>query len=329
MYPSATNSTPEGALPSLDDYSDEQIMQLLDSDPEFTNILIGSFIPPQQEHRPTMPQSLSFISNPLPGSLDANEFLRECMFEDLPAMYFDTSTSRRSSVFSNTSLEDFSNSFHDLSMTRLLHGGAANQCEDFVCNVELQIPEDGELTIVRAVSQSPENVPPVTLRNNSEASSNSSSDTETGAKTPTLFTTVKQEAFDEPPSEPHSNQHQENHHANEHIHNRNSYSYSASYSPKPKKAISKHTPHHSPPSPPLHHDDARPRNYICATCGNAFLRRQDLLRHETTHSTERAFTCGYGCGATFARSDGVTRHMRKGSCAFGRAILEAKLQNQQ
>ncbi|KAJ3090368.1 hypothetical protein HK100_007471, partial [Physocladia obscura] len=64
------------------------------------------------------------------------------------------------------------------------------------------------------------------------------------------------------------------------------------------------------------HGDTRTRQYECATCHNRFLRRQDLFRHESTHSNARNFLCGFGCGAAFGRSDGATRHMRKRSCRF-------------
>ncbi|KAJ3347911.1 hypothetical protein HDU83_001673 [Entophlyctis luteolus] len=60
--------------------------------------------------------------------------------------------------------------------------------------------------------------------------------------------------------------------------------------------------------------DPRPRNHVCETCGNRFLRRQDLRRHATTHSTAREFVCSFGCGAAFGRSDGLTRHERWGKC---------------
>ncbi|KAJ3386784.1 Zinc finger protein plag1 [Entophlyctis sp. JEL0112] len=60
--------------------------------------------------------------------------------------------------------------------------------------------------------------------------------------------------------------------------------------------------------------DPRPRNHVCETCGNRFLRRQDLRRHATTHSSAREFVCSFGCGAAFGRSDGLTRHERWGKC---------------
>ncbi|KAI8607358.1 hypothetical protein BC830DRAFT_1158966 [Chytriomyces sp. MP71] len=60
--------------------------------------------------------------------------------------------------------------------------------------------------------------------------------------------------------------------------------------------------------------DTRPRDHVCVICGNKFLRRQDLMRHEVTHSTVKNFTCLYGCGASFGRSDALGRHMKSGRC---------------
>ncbi|KAI8837898.1 hypothetical protein BJ741DRAFT_602251 [Chytriomyces cf. hyalinus JEL632] len=67
-------------------------------------------------------------------------------------------------------------------------------------------------------------------------------------------------------------------------------------------------------TPIMQNMDTRPRDHVCSMCGNKFLRRQDLMRHEVTHSTVKQFTCLYGCGASFGRSDALGRHMKNGKC---------------
>ncbi|KAJ3349671.1 hypothetical protein HDU83_000360 [Entophlyctis luteolus] len=64
------------------------------------------------------------------------------------------------------------------------------------------------------------------------------------------------------------------------------------------------------PTPPAAVADSRVRAYECATCLNRFLRRQDLFRHEATHSRSRIYVCPRKCGSSFARSDALTRHVR-------------------
>ncbi|KAI9352935.1 hypothetical protein BDR26DRAFT_209175 [Obelidium mucronatum] len=61
--------------------------------------------------------------------------------------------------------------------------------------------------------------------------------------------------------------------------------------------------------------DNRPRDFICATCHNRFLRRQDLNRHEVTHNRTKQFTCPLGCGTNFGRSDALTRHLKMKKCS--------------
>ncbi|KAI8838140.1 hypothetical protein BJ741DRAFT_663513 [Chytriomyces cf. hyalinus JEL632] len=61
--------------------------------------------------------------------------------------------------------------------------------------------------------------------------------------------------------------------------------------------------------------DTRPRDHVCVMCGNKFLRRQDLMRHEVTHfSTVKPYACLYACGVSFGRSDALGRHMKNGKC---------------
>ncbi|KAI9352930.1 hypothetical protein BDR26DRAFT_209113 [Obelidium mucronatum] len=54
--------------------------------------------------------------------------------------------------------------------------------------------------------------------------------------------------------------------------------------------------------------DNRSRQFTCATCMKGFLRKQDLSRHEVTHSTVKAFSCPNGCGTSFGRSDAMQRY---------------------
>ncbi|KAJ3066131.1 hypothetical protein HDU98_010544, partial [Podochytrium sp. JEL0797] len=52
--------------------------------------------------------------------------------------------------------------------------------------------------------------------------------------------------------------------------------------------------------------DTRARHFLCSVCQKGFLRKQDLSRHEVTHSTVKAFSCPLGCGTTFGRSDAMS-----------------------
>ncbi|KAJ3393039.1 hypothetical protein HDU84_002979 [Entophlyctis sp. JEL0112] len=54
------------------------------------------------------------------------------------------------------------------------------------------------------------------------------------------------------------------------------------------------------------HGANRTRDYQCNVCLKWFLRRQDLRRHEVTHSKVKAFQCPLGCGTTFGRSDALS-----------------------
>ncbi|KAI9331340.1 hypothetical protein BDR26DRAFT_870347 [Obelidium mucronatum] len=46
----------------------------------------------------------------------------------------------------------------------------------------------------------------------------------------------------------------------------------------------------------------RSRNFSCSVCGNSFLRKQDMQRHEATHSKVKQFVCPVkGCGFAFSR----------------------------
>ncbi|KAJ3239019.1 hypothetical protein HDU78_003084 [Chytriomyces hyalinus] len=67
-------------------------------------------------------------------------------------------------------------------------------------------------------------------------------------------------------------------------------------------------------APIMQNFDTRPRDHVCVMCGNKFLRRQDLMRHEVTHSTVKQYACLYACGASFGRSDALGRHMKNGKC---------------
>ncbi|KAJ3208260.1 hypothetical protein HDU82_002715 [Entophlyctis luteolus] len=59
----------------------------------------------------------------------------------------------------------------------------------------------------------------------------------------------------------------------------------------------------------------RPRDFLCNVCGNRFLRKQDLNRHDATHAKTKPFTCPLGCGTCFGRSDALTRHLRSRKCS--------------
>ncbi|KAI9007175.1 hypothetical protein BC832DRAFT_524028, partial [Gaertneriomyces semiglobifer] len=50
------------------------------------------------------------------------------------------------------------------------------------------------------------------------------------------------------------------------------------------------------------------RNHVCDVCQRAFVRRQDLKRHQTTHQSDfKPYECN-NCGTTFTRSDALHRH---------------------
>ncbi|KAJ3022199.1 UNVERIFIED_CONTAM: hypothetical protein HDU68_009259 [Siphonaria sp. JEL0065] len=59
----------------------------------------------------------------------------------------------------------------------------------------------------------------------------------------------------------------------------------------------------------------RERNFLCSVCGNSFLRKQDMQRHEATHSTVKQFVCPLkGCGFAFVRRDALSRHIKSRRC---------------
>ncbi|TPX74430.1 hypothetical protein CcCBS67573_g04301 [Chytriomyces confervae] len=59
--------------------------------------------------------------------------------------------------------------------------------------------------------------------------------------------------------------------------------------------------------------DTRARNHHCSMCSNTFVRRQDLTRHQLTHTrVKKEHVCLVGCGARFARADALARHLQKG-----------------
>ncbi|GAA6022914.1 hypothetical protein JCM10207_006863 [Rhodosporidiobolus poonsookiae] len=57
-----------------------------------------------------------------------------------------------------------------------------------------------------------------------------------------------------------------------------------------------------------------PKRFACRSCTVAFARRNDLLRHERTHTGETPFECRRGCNKRFKRSDARKRHEEKGIC---------------
>ncbi|KAJ3123314.1 hypothetical protein HK100_011649 [Physocladia obscura] len=69
--------------------------------------------------------------------------------------------------------------------------------------------------------------------------------------------------------------------------------------------------------------DTRARDFECVTCNNKFLRRQDLYRHEATHTRRRDFVCPYKCGSSFARSDALTRHVKGSKTCVGAVAAAA------
>ncbi|KAJ3062857.1 hypothetical protein HDU98_001304 [Podochytrium sp. JEL0797] len=96
---------------------------------------------------------------------------------------------------------------------------------------------------------------------------------------------------------------------------------------KPRKKVQKAKSTSSLASPTLSSlsssPDTRARDHECDICHAKFLRHQDLFRHSSTHSGRKDFACLYGCGATFARSDAVTRHCRKKSCRAAPVDVDA------
>ncbi|ORY26392.1 hypothetical protein BCR33DRAFT_651278, partial [Rhizoclosmatium globosum] len=60
---------------------------------------------------------------------------------------------------------------------------------------------------------------------------------------------------------------------------------------------------------------SRSRPFPCPTCPKRFLRKQDLARHEATHTRDKKFVCS-GCGTGFARQDALGRHTK--SCMFNK-----------
>lgn len=70
--------------------------------------------------------------------------------------------------------------------------------------------------------------------------------------------------------------------------------------------------------------------FACTTCDKAFDRQADLQRHENTHVPSQKYTCGgksqsgdtWGCGKEFARSDGLSRHLKTES---GRKCIQPLL----
>ncbi|KAJ3294487.1 hypothetical protein HDU79_010893 [Rhizoclosmatium sp. JEL0117] len=55
----------------------------------------------------------------------------------------------------------------------------------------------------------------------------------------------------------------------------------------------------------------RGRDFVCKVCGSLFIRKQDMQRHEATHSEVKEHVCTIkGCGAGFVRRDALMRHMK-------------------
>ncbi|ORY38693.1 hypothetical protein BCR33DRAFT_720684 [Rhizoclosmatium globosum] len=88
---------------------------------------------------------------------------------------------------------------------------------------------------------------------------------------------------------------------------------STSHSPPPPYSPNKYQfPAAAGPSTSI---DPRPRDHVCSVCQNRFLRRQDLYRHEVTHSKAKEYICPKGCGSSFGRSDALARHLKTSKCA--------------
>ncbi|KAI8830251.1 hypothetical protein BC829DRAFT_345660, partial [Chytridium lagenaria] len=56
------------------------------------------------------------------------------------------------------------------------------------------------------------------------------------------------------------------------------------------------------------------RTHRCDTCGNLFMRSQDLERHMATHLAWDEYPFACGCGRKFKRKDAISRHVRVGGC---------------
>lgn len=61
----------------------------------------------------------------------------------------------------------------------------------------------------------------------------------------------------------------------------------------------------------IHRDE---RRFECAYCAATFYRRNDLARHERSHTGERPYKCE--CGQSFTRTDLLTRHKHYGNCSY-------------
>ncbi|KAJ3195372.1 hypothetical protein HK101_000414 [Irineochytrium annulatum] len=109
--------------------------------------------------------------------------------------------------------------------------------------------------------------------------------------------------------------------------------YLPSYPSPPPSHAPSHTPNASapatamitPPTPPPQQQPnantlavPRTKDWACGTCQMRFFRKHDMLRHERAHvravacpngGDARQHTCA-GCGRSYARSDGLRRHLR-------------------
>ncbi|KAI8821246.1 hypothetical protein BJ741DRAFT_637348 [Chytriomyces cf. hyalinus JEL632] len=50
--------------------------------------------------------------------------------------------------------------------------------------------------------------------------------------------------------------------------------------------------------------------FECKVCQKQCIRKQDLIRHEITHSKAKHFVCPSNCGSAFGRSDALGRHLK-------------------
>ncbi|KAJ3191136.1 hypothetical protein HK101_008066 [Irineochytrium annulatum] len=69
-----------------------------------------------------------------------------------------------------------------------------------------------------------------------------------------------------------------------------------------------------------------PKRHVCAVCDRAFIRRQDMLRHESVHLAPESwkFKCR-GCERGFRRRDGYVGHVRGGRCGVDVKEVEMEL----